>query len=157
MHTTRMPNTIEFGSGDNTTTSTSSHPEMQHAPVNSVTMKPPPFYRTNPTVWFRHLESQFILAGIAKDTTKYHHNLEEIPENLMQVLPISTRSSITEHLDLPPNKFAKLADTINSNSKDTFQEIPHVYATRQSSSSSYAHQPQPKQRNWSTDNYFQPF
>ena len=42
-----MQNTIEFGSGDNTTTSTSSQPELQHAPVNRVTMKPPPFYRTN--------------------------------------------------------------------------------------------------------------
>ena len=45
-----MQNTIEIGSGDNTTTSTSSHPEPQHAPVNRVTMKPTPFYRTNPTV-----------------------------------------------------------------------------------------------------------
>ena len=50
-----MQNTIEIGSGDNTTTSTSSQPELQHAPVNRVTMKPPPFYRTNPTVWFRQI------------------------------------------------------------------------------------------------------
>ena len=38
-----MQNTIEFGSGDNTTTSTSSQLELQHAPVNRVTIKPPPF------------------------------------------------------------------------------------------------------------------
>ena len=127
-----MPNSIEVGSGDNTTNSTSFHQKLQHAPVNRVTMKPPPFYRTNPTVWFRQLESQFIWNCQGHDTTKYHHNLEAIPENLMQALPISTRSSITAHLYLPPDNFAKLADTINSNSKYTFQEIPHVYATQQS-------------------------
>ena len=200
-----MQNTIEIGSGDNTTTSTSSHPEPQHAPVNRVTMKPPPFYRTNPTVWFRQMESQFVLAGITNDTTKYHHILAAIPEDvtislpmeiedysslkdsitqayqksktelieealgtisldgqkpsvcllriqrkfsechltmdndvikhrIMQAMPISTRSS---HLDLPPVKFAKLADTIYSYSKDTFQDNTHVYATQHSSSSSY--------------------
>ena len=186
-----MQNTIEFGSGDNTTTSTSSHPELQHAPVDRVTMKPPPFYRTNPTVWFRQMESQFVLAGITNDTTKYHHNLAAIPEDvainlpmeiedysslkdsitqvyqksktelieealatisldgqtpsvcllriqrklsecdltmdndvikhrIMQAMPISTRSSLSAHLDLPPDKFAKPADTIYSYSKDTF-------------------------------------
>ena len=223
-----MQNTIEIGSGDNTTTSTSSHPEPQHAPVNRVTMKPPPFYRTNPTVWFRQMESQFVLAGITNDTTKYHHILAAIPEDvainlpmeiedysslkdsitqvyqksktelieealgtisldgqkpsvrllriqrklsechltmdndvikhrLMQAMPISTRSSLSAHLDLPPEKFAKLADTIYSYSKDTFQENTHVYATQQFSSSSYARQPQLKQRNSSTYNSFQPF
>ena len=222
-----MQNTIEIGSGDNTTTSTPSHPEPQHAPVNRVTMKPPSFYRTNPTVWFRQMESQFVLAGITNDTTKYHHILAAIPEDvainlpmeiedysslkdsitqayqksktelieealgttsldgqkpsvcllriqrklsechltmdndvikhrLMQAMRISTRSSLSAHLDLPTDKFAKLADTIYSYSKDTFQENTHVYATH-SSSSSYARQPQPKQRNSSTDNSFQAF
>ena len=172
-----MQNTIEFGSGDNSTTSTSFHPKPQHAPVNRVTMKPPPFYRTNPAVWFRQKESQFVLAGITNDATKYHHILAANPENvainlsmefegdsslkdsitqvyqksktelieealgtisldgqkpsgcllciqrklseyhltmdndlikhrLMQAMPISTRSSLSAHLDLPPDKTA---------------------------------------------------
>ena len=222
-----MQNTIEFGSGDNTTTSTSSQPELQHAPVNRVTIKPPPFYRTNPTVWFRQMESQFVLAGITNDTTKYHHILAAIPEDvainlpleiedysslkdsitqvyqksttelieealgtisldgqkpsvcllriqrklsechltmdndvikhrLMQAMPISTRSSLSAHLDLPPDKFAKLADTIYSYSKDTFQDNTHVYATQHSSSSSYTRQPQLTPRNSTADN-IQPF
>ena len=199
-----MQNTIEFGSGDNTTTPTSSQPDLQHAPVNRVTVKPPTFYRTNPTVWFRQMESQFVLDGITNDTTKYHHILAAIPEDvaiklsteiedysslkdsitkvyqksktevieealetisldghkpsvcllriqrklaechltmdndvikhrLMQAMPISTRSSLSAHLDLPPDKFAKLADTIYNHSKDTFQENPHGYASSSSS------------------------
>ena len=97
-----MKNTIEFGSGDNTTTSTSSQPELQHAPVNRVTIKPPPFYRTNPTVWFRQMESQFVLAGITNDTTKYHHILAAIPEDVAINLPMeiedysSLKDSITQ-------------------------------------------------------------
>ena len=97
-----MQNTIEIGSGDNTTTSTSSHPEPQPAPVNRVSMKPPPFCRTNPTVWFRQLESQFVLAGITNDTTKYHHILAAIPEDVAINLPMeiedysSLKDSITQ-------------------------------------------------------------
>ena len=75
----------------------------------------------------------------------------------MQVMPIFTRSSLYAHLDLPPDKFAKQSDTIYSYTKDTFQENLHLYAAHQSSSSSYARQPQPKQRDSSTDNIFQPF
>ena len=174
------------------------------------------------------MESQFVLAGITNDTTKYHHVLSAIPEDVainlpmdiddysslkesitqvyqkseteliedalgtisldgqkpsvcflriqhllskchltmdndvikhrrMQAMPISTRSSLSAHLDVPPNKFAKLADTIYSYSKDTFQDNTHVYATQHSSSSSYTRQPQLTPRN-STDDYnIQPF
>ena len=62
-----MQDTLEFGSGDNTATSPSTHPESQLARVNRVTMKLPPFYRTNPFLWFRQMESQFVLAGITND------------------------------------------------------------------------------------------
>ena len=188
-------------------------------------MKPPPFYRTNPTVWFRQMESQLVLAGITNDTTKYHHILAAIPEDvainlpmeiedyssledsitqvfqksktelieealgtisldgqkpsvclfrirrklsdcqltmdndvikhrLMQAMPISTRSSLCAHLDLPPDKFAKLADTIYSYSKDPFQDNTQVYATQHSSSSSYTRQLQLTPRNSTADNKF---
>ena len=76
-----MQNTIEIGSRNNTTTSTSSHPEQKHAPGNGVTMKPPLLYRTNPTVWFRQMEPQFVLAGITNDTTKYHYFLAANPKD----------------------------------------------------------------------------
>ena len=99
-----MQNTIEFDSGDNTKSSTSSHPEPQHAPVNRVTMKLSSFYRTNRTVWFRQKESQFVLAGITNDTTKYHHILAEKPEDVAINLQMeiedcsSLKDSITQVL-----------------------------------------------------------
>ena len=68
-----MQNTIEVGTGGNTTTTTSSHSEPQHTPVNRVNMKPPSFYSTNSTICFRQSQSGFILAGSNNNTTKYFH------------------------------------------------------------------------------------
>ena len=89
-----MQNIMEFGSGDNTTISTSSHTEPQHAPINRVTMKLPPFYRTKPVVWFRRMESQFVVAGITNDTTKYHHILAAIPETLGTISLVGQKPSV---------------------------------------------------------------
>lgn len=47
--------------------------------VARVAVRIPPFWEKNPTAWFRQLESQFVLAGINQDSTKYHYvcaNLE---------------------------------------------------------------------------------
>ena len=63
-------------------------------------MKPPVFYRSNPGVWFRHMESQFVLAGITKDETKFHHILAAIPEDVAINLPmgIDNYRDIREHI-----------------------------------------------------------
>ena len=42
----------------------------------------------------------------------------------MQAMPISTRSSLLTHLDLPLDKIVKIFDTLYSYSKDIFQENP---------------------------------
>ena len=98
------------------------------------------------------------LLRIQRKLSECHLTIDNdvIKHRLMQTMPISKCSSLSAHLDLPPDKFGELADTIYSYSKDTFQEHPHVYATQQSSSS-YARQPLPTQRNSSTDISFQPF
>ena len=107
-----MQKSIEFGSGDNTSTSTSSHPEPQHAPVNRVTMKPPPFFRTNPTVWFRQMESQLVSTRITNDTTKYHHILAAIPEDVAINLPI----------EIEDYSFFKIASLKSTRSQKQFIE-----------------------------------
>ena len=80
-----------------------------------------------------------------------------IKHRLMQAMPISTRFSLSANVDLPPDKFTKLAGTIYSYPRDNFQKNPNVYATQHSSSSSNARQPQPKPRDSTTDNSMQPF
>ena len=48
-----------------------------------VSIKAPPFYHKSPSIWFKQLESQFHLAKITNDLTKYHHVLSVLPENIV--------------------------------------------------------------------------
>ncbi|XP_076182736.1 uncharacterized protein LOC143154659 [Ptiloglossa arizonensis] len=45
----------------------------QDVTVARVAIRVPPFWEKNPETWFRQLESQFVLAGITQDSTKYHY------------------------------------------------------------------------------------
>lgn len=45
-------------------------------------VRPAPFYRKAPDVWFRQLESQFVLARVTCSTTKFHHALAALPEDV---------------------------------------------------------------------------
>lgn len=51
--------------------------------VARVSVKAPPFWRANPEVWFSQMESQFALAGISVEITKFHHVVSALqPEEL---------------------------------------------------------------------------
>ncbi|CAH4029217.1 unnamed protein product [Pieris brassicae] len=48
--------------------------DAHDAPViNSVSVKVPPFWPDEPVLWFAQIESQFTLANITADTTKYNY------------------------------------------------------------------------------------
>lgn len=46
--------------------------------LHKVSVKVPPFYAEKPALWFAQLESQFSLADITRDTTKYHLTLSQL-------------------------------------------------------------------------------
>jgi hypothetical protein len=50
--------------------------------LSAVALKVPPFYTGNPAVWFIQLEAQFGLANIKASTTKYHHVVSKLPEEV---------------------------------------------------------------------------
>ncbi|GFT42580.1 uncharacterized protein NPIL_490731, partial [Nephila pilipes] len=51
--------------------------------IARVSIKVPPFWRANPEIWFRQMESQFVLAGITAEITKFHHVVSALqPEEL---------------------------------------------------------------------------
>ncbi|GFT44216.1 uncharacterized protein NPIL_54851 [Nephila pilipes] len=53
------------------------------ASIARVSIKVPPFWRANPEIWFRQMESQFVLAGITVEITKFHHVVSALqPEEL---------------------------------------------------------------------------
>lgn len=47
-------------------------PGDQASAVCKVAFRAPPFWETNPELWFGQLESQFHLSGISTDSTKFH-------------------------------------------------------------------------------------
>lgn len=50
--------------------------------VNAVSVKMIPFWRSNPQAWFLQLESQFDLAGINQEQTKFNHLLGALDESV---------------------------------------------------------------------------
>ena len=56
--------------------------QAPHEEVSHVSVKPPQFFRSNPSIWFRQLESSFCLAKITAGQTKFHHALSSLPEDI---------------------------------------------------------------------------
>ena len=46
--------------------------------VNRVGIRVPPFYPEKPALWFAQLESQFVLASITTDSTKFHYAMGQL-------------------------------------------------------------------------------
>ena len=51
--------------------------------INRVFVKIRPFYFKNMGSWIRQMDSQFVVEGITQSTTKYHHILATIPEDIV--------------------------------------------------------------------------
>ncbi|XP_055950848.1 uncharacterized protein LOC129984925 [Argiope bruennichi] len=51
--------------------------------VARVSFKAPPFWKQNPKLYFAQIESQFAIAGITKDETKYHHVVAAIETDVI--------------------------------------------------------------------------
>lgn len=51
--------------------------------VSYVGVKPPPFWKTNPSLWFIRLEAQFSLAKITCETTKFNHVLAAVEADVL--------------------------------------------------------------------------
>lgn len=48
-----------------------------------VAFKAPPFWKQNPKLYFAQIESQFVIAGITQDETKYHHVVAAIETDVI--------------------------------------------------------------------------
>lgn len=51
--------------------------------VSYVGVKPPPFWKTNPSLWFIRLEAQFSLAKITSETTKFNHVVAAVEADVL--------------------------------------------------------------------------
>lgn len=54
--------------------------------IAAVRVRVPPFWRVNPKLWFSQIESQFINAGITKDSTKYHTLVGSVESDILNAV-----------------------------------------------------------------------
>lgn len=62
--------------------------------IGRVAVKPPPFWPDRPALWFAQLDSQFILASIKCDDTKFHYAIS--------VLDFKYAAAVEEIITKPP-------------------------------------------------------
>lgn len=51
--------------------------------INRIAAKLPPFWKTDPVVWFIQVEAQFAISGIVQDETKYNTVIANIDSNIL--------------------------------------------------------------------------
>lgn len=57
------------------------------APVTAaVQVKLPDFWKTDPAMWFAQAESQFVLAGVRNDETKFHHIVTKLDQSVIYLV-----------------------------------------------------------------------
>lgn len=81
--------------------------------VAAVAVKLPDFWEEDPTTWFIEAESQFVLAHIVNDDTKYHHIVKNITKR-------TTINAVWDIISNPPaqNKY----QTIKQRLLDVFSD-----------------------------------
>ena len=62
--------------------------------VSRISVKPPPFWRDRPALWFAQLEAQFTLAGITTEATKYSYVIANLDERYAK--------EVEDLLSMPP-------------------------------------------------------
>ncbi|XP_075151167.1 uncharacterized protein LOC142225277 [Haematobia irritans] len=80
--------------------------DNNHLEISRVAVKVPPFWRQNPRLWFRQLESQFITSGIIADVFKFHTLVGSIESNILNYVSHIVENSPEE------NKYRALKDAL---------------------------------------------
>lgn len=73
-------------------------PKSLQLEIARVAVRVPPFWKTNPKLWFRQIESQFINAGISKDDTKYHALVGAMDTDILDAVSHIIENPPTENM-----------------------------------------------------------
>lgn len=83
--------------------------------VDRVAVKPPPFWKAEPNIWFVQLESQFQLAQVTADETKYNYVVSAVDAEIL--------AQVSELITSPPptNKYGTLKAKLTSIYSDSHE------------------------------------
>lgn len=104
--------TAAVSSTDTSTTPTIINPtssintDPQHFRIDRVAIKPPPFWKSSPKLWFSHLEAQFVTGSIVSDETKYYYVVAALDEHMLKL--------VSDIVEKPPNqnKYQAIRDSL---------------------------------------------
>nr|XP_042908050.1 uncharacterized protein LOC122271294 [Parasteatoda tepidariorum] len=51
--------------------------------ISRIAVKPPPFWKNNPKLWFAQIEAQFEISGITREDTKFNHVVAAIESHIL--------------------------------------------------------------------------
>ncbi|XP_059225766.1 uncharacterized protein LOC131997911 [Stomoxys calcitrans] len=77
-----------------------------------VSVKIPPFWRNNPALWFKQVESQFITSGITSDSTKFH--------TIVGSIDASVLSEVSDLILNPPE--TNMYETLKKSVQERFMD-----------------------------------
>lgn len=91
-------------------------PDVDGGQVNRVSIKPPPFWKVDPKVWFLQLEAQFQIANITADLTKFNYVVSAIDSEVL--------SQVMDVLNAPPasGKYDAIKDKLISVYSDSNEQ-----------------------------------
>lgn len=101
--------------------SSKSFPDSQNLRIERVAIKPPPFWKTSPKLWFSHLEAQFVTGSITSDETKYYYVVAALDEQMLKL--------VSDIVEKPPNvdKYLTIRDNlIKSLSESESQQLQRL-------------------------------
>ncbi|KAK5639258.1 hypothetical protein RI129_011750 [Pyrocoelia pectoralis] len=70
--------------------------EAVKSEIARVSVKIPPFWRKNVSVWLYQVESQFVTSGITSEITKYHYVLGSLDPEIAELLSDLVCTPVTE-------------------------------------------------------------
>lgn len=87
-------------------TSNSINSDPHHLRIDRVAIKPPPFWKSSPKLWFSHLEAQFVTGSIVSDETKYYYVVAALDEHMLKL--------VSDIVEKPPkqNKYQIIRDSL---------------------------------------------
>lgn len=98
-----------------------SNSDMQNIRIEGVAIKPPPFWKTSPKLWFSHLEAQFATGGITTEDTKYYYVVAALDEQMLKL--------VSDIVEKPPSqdKYKTIRDNlIKSLSESETQQLQNL-------------------------------